>query len=171
MATTNLLLLKPLENLGNEGDEVTVRSGYARNYLLPHGLAIPLTHANRKQRDALKKRAEERAARELEGAQAKAKQLEGLNIVFAVQTGPGGKMFGAVTAQDLIERLATEGVTLDKKQVSLYTPVKSLGRHTTRIRLHTDVVLEFPFEVVSENPIIEEGEAEETAAVAETTPA
>ena len=70
-------------------------------------------------------------------------------------------MFGAVTAQDLVARIGEEGVELDKKQVSLYTPVKSLGKHTTRVRLHSEVSLDFEFEVVSENPIEEEGESEE----------
>ena len=162
MANAELLLLKPVENLGNEGDTVNVKSGYARNFLLPHGLAIPVTRANRKQMESLKDRAEKRKAAELESAQALAGKLEGIQIVFAVQTGPGGKMFGAVTAQDLLTRLAEEGVELDKKQVSLYTPVKSLGKHSTRIRLHEDVAVQFEFEVVSENPI-EETESEESA--------
>lgn len=165
MANAELLLLQPVEELGNEGDTVTVRAGYARNYLLPRGLAIPVTRANRKQIEALKDRSEKRRATELESAQAIAAKLEPINIAFAVKTGPGGKMFGAVTAQDLIGRLAEEGVSLDKKQVSLYTPVKSLGKHTTRIRLHPEVQVEFEFEVVSENPIEEiEGQNEEPSA-------
>lgn len=160
MANAELLLLQPVENLGSEGDTVTVKTGYARNFLLPRGLAIPVTRANRKQIEALKDRAEKRRASELESAQQLAARLETIQIVFAVKTGPGGKMFGAVTAQDLVSRIAEEGVELDKKQVSLYTPVKSLGKHTTRIRLHEEVSLEFEFEVVSENPI-DEGEGEE----------
>ncbi len=159
MANAELLLLQPVENLGDEGDTISVKTGYARNYLLPRGLAIPVTRANRKQIEALKTRAEKRRASELEGAQATAAKLETIQIVFAVQTGPGGKMFGAVTAQDLVSRIAENGVELDKKQVSLYNPVKSLGRHSTRIRLHPEVSLDFEFEVVSENPIEEEEEA------------
>ena len=160
MANAELLLLQPVENLGDEGDTITVKTGYARNYLLPRGLAIPVTRANRKQIEALKTRAEKRRASELETAQATAAKLETIQIVFAVQTGPGGKMFGAVTAQDLVSRIAENGVELDKKQVSLYNPVKSLGRHSTRIRLHPEVSFDFEFEVVSENPIEEEEEAQ-----------
>lgn len=160
MANAELLLLQPVEHLGDEGDTVNVRAGYARNFLLPRGIAIPVTRANRKQIDSLKDRAEKRRASELESAQAVAAKLEPINIAFAVKTGPGGKMFGAITAQDLIDRIAEEGVSLDKRQVSLYTPVKSLGRHTTRVRLHPEVVVEFAFEVVSENPIEEDGETE-----------
>ena len=161
MAHAEILLLQPVESLGSEGDTLTVKAGYARNYLLPRGLAIPVTRANRKQIAALKDRAEKRAADELSAAQALAAKIEAIKIVFAVQTGPGGKMFGAVTAQDLIGRIAEQGVALDKKQVNLYTPVKSLGRHETRIRLHPEVVVEFEFEVVSENPIEEAEEASE----------
>lgn len=163
MATANLLLLKPVENLGDEGDEVTVKAGYARNYLLPSGIAIPVTRANRKQMEVLRARAEERRKQQLERAQELGEKLAKISIAFAVQTGPGGKMFGAVTAQDLLNRLQEEGVELDKKQVSLYTPVKSLGKHSTRIRLHPEVSVDFEFEVVSENPIEEEEGEEESA--------
>lgn len=158
MANAELLLLQPVENLGNEGDTITVKAGYARNFLLPRGIAIPVTRANRKQIEALKDRSEKRRAAELESARAVAAKLEPMNITFAVQTGPGGKMFGAVTAQDLLARIAEQGVELEKKQVNLYTPVKSLGKHTTRIRLHPEVALDFEFEVVSENPIEESEE-------------
>jgi large subunit ribosomal protein L9 len=158
MAHSELLLLKPVEHLGAEGDTVNVKTGYARNFLLPRGIAIPVTRANRKQIESLKDRAEKRLASELEAAQAIAAKLEPMNIAFAVKTGPGGKMFGSVTAQELITRIAEAGVTLDKKQVNLYTPVKSLGKHTTRIRLHPEVSVDFEFEVVSENPIEEDGE-------------
>jgi large subunit ribosomal protein L9 len=156
MANAELLLLQPVEHLGNEGDTITVKTGYARNYLLPRGMAIPVTRANRKQIEALRDRSEKRRASELDAAQGLAAKLETMNIAFAVRTGPGGKMFGSVTAQDLLGRIAEQGVELDKRQVSLYTPVKSLGKHTTRIRLHPEVSMDFEFEVVSENPIEEE---------------
>jgi large subunit ribosomal protein L9 len=159
MAHTQLLLLHPVDHLGNEGDQVTVKAGYARNYLLPKGLAVPLTRSNRKQMEVLRARAEKRLADELQLAHALARQIENLSIAFAVQTGPGGRMFGSVTAQDLLDRMAQEGVQLDKKQLNLYTPVKSLGKHDTRIRLHPEVVVDFTFEVVSENPIQELGDA------------
>lgn len=150
-----------MHGFGNEGDTVTVKTGYARNYLLPRGLAVPLTRSNRKQIEALKERAAKRAQDELEAAQATATKLEAIQIVFAVKTGPGGKMFGSVTAQELIDRIGENGVELEKKQVNLYTPVKSLGKHVTKIKLHAEVTVEFEFEVVSENPIEEEEEGAE----------
>jgi len=163
MSNTHLLLLQPVENLGSEGDQITVKAGYARNYLLPRGIAIPVTRANRKQIDTLRARAEKRKADELAEARKLADQLNAITVVFAVQTGPGGKMFGAITAQDLINRIAESGVQLEKRQVSLYNPVKSLGKHETRIRLHPEVSVDFEWEVVSENPIeeLEEGESAE----------
>lgn len=160
MANAELLLLQPVEDLGNEGDTVNVKIGYARNYLLPNGLAIPVTRSNRKQIEALRTRAEKRKISELDEAKALGEKLGTIQIVFAVKTGPGGKMFGSVTAQDLIGRIAENGVELEKKQVNLYTPVKSLGKHTTRVRLHPEVSVDYDFEVVSENPI-EEKEAEQ----------
>ena len=160
MSNAELLLLQPVEDLGNEGDTVNVKIGYARNYLLPNGLAIPVTRSNRKQIEALRTRAEKRKISELDAAKALGEKLGTIQIVFAVKTGPGGKMFGSVTAQDLIVRIAENGVELEKKQVNLYTPVKSLGKHTTRVRLHPEVSVDFDFEVVSENPI-EEEEAEQ----------
>ena len=150
MATTEILLLQPVENLGAEGDQVTVKAGYARNYLLPRKLALPITQANRKYVESLKARRAEREAKEIAGAEALKSKIEAIEIVFEVKTGEDEKMFGAVTAGNIIERLKEKGVELDKKQLSLYTPVKSLGKHTTRIRLHKEVSFEYEFEVKSE---------------------
>ena len=150
MATTEILLLQPIENLGAEGDQVTVKAGYARNYLLPRKMALPITQANRKYIESLKSRRAEREAKEIAGAEAIKAKIEAIELVFEVKTGEEDKMFGAVTAGDIIERLKEKGVELDKKQLSLYTPVKSLGKHTTRIRLHKEVSFEYEFEVKSE---------------------
>ncbi len=153
MATKEVLLVKPVEGLGGEGDQVKVRAGYARNYLLPRKIAVSLTTANRKQVDALKKRRAEREQAELSGAQELARKLEKTSLAFVVKTGEGGRMFGAITAQDVQEKLAAAGFTLDRKKVHLFTPVKTLGQHTVKIRLHADVSVDLSFDVVSENPI------------------
>ncbi|GAB5558770.1 MAG: 50S ribosomal protein L9 [Synoicihabitans sp.] len=164
MANTEVLLLQPVEGLGGEGDQVKVRAGYARNFLLPKGFAAPMTVANRKRVDALRKRRAEREASELNGAQELAKKLEAISVAFAVQTGEGGKMFGAITASDLHAKITEAGVELDKKKVHLYTPVKTLGSHTAKIKLHSEVSVELSFDVVSENPIEESDEDEEKSA-------
>ena len=154
MANSEILLLKPVDGLGAEGDQVKVKAGYARNYLLPRKIAVGLTHANRRHVEALKKARALREAKELDGAQTLAKQIEKVSIAIAVKTGEGGKMFGAVTAADLYEKLTAAGVVVEKKKIHLYTPVKTLGRHTTKIKLHADIAVELNFDVVSENPII-----------------
>lgn len=153
MAHSDILLLKPVEGLGGEGDQVRVRAGYARNFLLPRRIAIPLTAANRKQVEALRKAREAREASELEGAQALAEEITRSRVAIAVKTGEAGRMFGAVTAADLHAKLEESGISLDRKRVQLHTPVKTLGQHTTNIRLHPEVVAELTFDVVSENPI------------------
>lgn len=154
MAQSDILLLQPVEGLGGEGDQVRVRAGYARNFLLPRKLAIPLTVANRKQIDSLRKAREVREARELEGARKLAEKIEQTRIALAVKTGEGGRMFGAVTAADLHAKLVEAGVEVDRKRVQLYTPVKTLGQHSTKVRLHPEIVVELTFDVVSENPIV-----------------
>lgn len=153
MANSEILLLKPVEGLGGEGDQVKVRAGYARNYLLPRGFAAPVTLANRKQVDALKRRRAERESLELNGAQELGKKLEKTSFAFAVKTGEGGKMFGAITGSDVHDKLTAAGFSIDKKRILMHTPVKTLGKHTVKVKLHADVAVELAFDVVSENPI------------------
>lgn len=153
MAHSEVLLLKPVEGLGGEGDQVKVRAGYARNFLLPRKIAVPLTGANRKQVDALKKRRAEREQTELNSAQDLAKKLEKTSLAFAVKTGEGGRMFGAITAQDVHEKLTASGIEVDKRKIHLFTPVKTLGKHSVKVKLHPDVSVDLAFDVVSENPI------------------
>ena len=153
MAYKEVLLVKPVEGLGGEGDQVKVRAGYARNYLLPRSIAVPVTNANRKQVEALKKRRATREAQELTGAQELGKKLETTSVAFAVKTGEGGKMFGAITATDIHEKLKEVGIEIDKKRIHLHTPVKTLGKHTVKVKLHADVSVEIGFDIVSENPI------------------
>lgn len=154
MAYSEVLLVRPVEGLGGEGDQVKVRAGYARNFLLPRNIAVPVTKANRKQIDALKKRRAEREAQELSGAQALAQQLEKTSLAFAVKTGEGGRMFGAITSADIHAKLGEAGIQIDRKLIHLHTPVKTLGQHTVKVRLHADVSVELGFDIVSENPIV-----------------
>jgi ribosomal protein L9 len=154
MANTDVLLLKPVENLGGEGEQVTVKAGYARNFLFPQKFAMPVNRANKKQIEALIKAREVREANERSAAQKLAEKLASVSIAIAVKTGEGGKMFGSVTAADLIERLLQEGIEIAKKQLHL-NPVKELGKHSASVKLHHDIKAELAFEVVSENPIEE----------------
>ncbi|KRP37160.1 MAG: 50S ribosomal protein L9 [Opitutaceae bacterium BACL24 MAG-120322-bin51] len=162
MANSQVLLLQPIKGLGSEGDTVTVRAGYARNFLLPRKQALPITQANKKHVESLLKARETREQNEFESARTLGERIEQTSIAIAVKTGEGGKMFGAVTANDLIERLKEEGIEIVKKQLGLAQPIKELGSHTVGIKLHGDVEVELKFEVVSENPI-EEATAEDAS--------
>ncbi|MEC8650859.1 MAG: 50S ribosomal protein L9 [Verrucomicrobiota bacterium] len=153
MATNKVLLLQPIKGLGAEGDTVTVRAGYARNFLLPRKIALPITHANKKQMESLLKAREAREVQELNAARELAAKISDTTIAVAVKTGEGGKMYGAVTANDLIIRLKEEGIELVKKQLSLPAPVKDLGTHSVAVKLNSEISSELKFEVVSENPI------------------
>lgn len=166
MAKSEILLLQPIDKLGHEGERVEVRAGYARNFLLPRKMAIPYTKANKKQIDALQKARDVRLQKELEGAQSLRERIETYRIAIAVKTGPGGKLFGSVTAMDLHKRIADEGVEIDRHAIHL-DPAKTLGKHSAEIRLHPEVKFDFEFEVVSENPIDEiEGEESSEAGTA-----
>lgn len=156
MATEDILLLQPIEGLGEEGEQIRVKAGYARNYLLPRKLAIPPTDSNRKQIESLRRARDERFSKELSSAEELADRLKAVRIAIPVKTGPGGRVFGSVTVMDLQKRLAEEEIELSRKQFTLYNPVKSLGQHSTKIRVHPEVTVELEFEVVSENLIEED---------------
>ena len=162
MATNQVLLLKPIRGLGAEGETVSVRAGYARNFLLPRRMALPITQANKKQVESLRKAREVREANELKQARETADRLAKTHVAIAVKTGEGGKMFGAVTANDLIARLREEGIELTRRELGLPQPIKELGTHSTTVKLHPEVEVELKFDVVSENPIEETGEAGST---------
>jgi len=164
MAYHEILFLKPVAGLGGECDQVRVRAGYARNFLLPQGAAVALTQSNRKRVESLKKQRSQREASELTGAQELAKQIAKVSLAFAVKTGEGGKMFGAITAADLHQKFVEAGVEIDKKKIHLHTPVKTLGKHEVSIKLHSEVSVEVTFDVVSENPIEETPVATEAPA-------
>ncbi len=155
MPVTEILLLEPIENLGSEGDIVKVRPGYARNFLFPRNKALPLNQANKKRLDALKVARAARESEEIWGAQEIASKLNDISVAVAVKTGSGGKLFGSVTAQQLLGKLEEKGFNLDKKHLVKFTPIKELGQTEVVCQLHKDVSAQFKVEVVSENPIEE----------------
>ena len=156
MPNTEILLVEPIDNLGSEGDIVKVRPGYARNFLFPQKKALPLNQANKKRLDALKVARTAREAEEIQGAQEIANKLNDVSIAVAVKTGAGGKLFGSVTAQHLLEKLDEKGFKLDKKHFVKLAPIKTLGQTEVSCQLHKDISAQLKVEVVSENPI-EEG--------------
>lgn len=156
MATQEVLLLQPVANLGAEGEAVHVKSGYARNFLLPRKLAVPMNQSNRRYLDALDQRRAQRERDEMADAERLASQIKKSSIAIAVKTGEGGKMFGSVTAANIVDRLKEDGIEIKKKQLSLSSPIKELGRHTLDVKLSADIQVKLNIEVVSENPIEEE---------------
>lgn len=162
MATSEVLLVKPVDGLGAEGDRVKVRAGYARNYLLPQGIALPVNNANRKYIDALQSARSRREAKELAEANASLEKLKAVKLAFAVKTGEGGKMFGAITVKDIHAKLAEQGVEIEQRRIHLgQGPVKVLGKSVVHIKLHQEISHELEFEIVSANPIVEVAEKAE----------
>ena len=156
MAYTEVLLIKPVDGLGAEGEQVRVRAGYARNFLFLQGIALPVNRANTKYIEALKQARTVREARDLEVANTLAAKLAAVKLTFAVKTGEGGKMFGAISTAEIAAKLAEHGIELERKRIHLgQGPVKLLGKHVSTIRLHANVTIEQEFEVISENPIEE----------------
>jgi large subunit ribosomal protein L9 len=156
MAYTEVLLIKPVDGLGAEGEQVRVRAGYARNFLFLQGIALPVNRANTKYIESLKQARTVREARDLEVATTLAAKLAAVKLTFAVKTGEGGKMFGAISTAEIASKLAEHGIELERKRIHLgQGPVKLLGKHVSTIRLHADVTVEQEFEVISENPIEE----------------
>src|SRR3989441_11323129 len=130
MAKTEVILTHNIVGLGAESDQVKVAAGYARNYLFPQGLAVPLTGANKRRIEVLRQRRAEREAHELNTMTELAKGLAKLVCVITVKTGEDGKMFGTVTAGMIADQLKTQlDVTLDKKKIYLETPIRNLGEH------------------------------------------
>ncbi len=156
MAYTEVLLIKPVDGLGAEGEQVRVRAGYARNFLFLQGIALPVNRANTKYIESLKQARTVREARDLEVATTLAAKLAAVKLTFAVKTGEGGKMFGAISTAEIAAKLAEHGIEVERRRIHLgQGPVKLLGKHVSTIRLHADVTIEQEFEVISENPIEE----------------
>jgi large subunit ribosomal protein L9 len=153
MAKTEVILTHNIVGLGGESDQVKVAAGYARNYLFPQGLAIPLTGANKRRLESLKQRRAEREAHELNTMTELAKSLSKLICVVTVKTGEDGKMFGTVTSGMIADQLKTQfDVTLDKRKIHLEHTIRTLGEHDVELRLHADVTTTLKVRVESSTP-------------------
>jgi large subunit ribosomal protein L9 len=154
MAKTEVILTHNIVGLGGESDQVKVAAGYARNYLFPQGLAVPLTGANKRRLEVLKQRRAEREAHDLNTMTEMSKALSKLTCVITVKTGEDGKMFGTVTAGMIADQLKTQlDVTLDKRKIHLEHPIRTLGDHEVELRLHADVATNLKLRVESSTPL------------------
>jgi large subunit ribosomal protein L9 len=134
-----IILRQAVENLGKPGDVVKVKSGYARNYLLPHGLAFEATPGNLKRIQQERERLEAAENERRSAAQGLAEKLEQVSLTFSARVGEEGKLFGSVTASDIAQQLETQGFHVEKRQIDLHEPIKALGVYRVPIRLHADV--------------------------------
>src|SRR5262245_36278747 len=160
MPKTEVILTHNVVGLGAESDHVKVAAGYARNFLFPQGLAIPLTMANKKQIEALQKRRVDREAKELHTMTELSSTLSKLTLVVHVKTGEDGKMFGSVTAGTIADELRHQyDAQLDKRKIHLAHPIKSLGEHEVPLHLHHDVNCTLKVKVESSTPLSPEVQA------------
>lgn len=156
MPKTEVILVKNVVGLGAETDQVKVSSGYARNYLIPEGLAIPLTGANKRRLEVLRQRRAEREVHELNSMSELGKSLSKVTLTLSVKTGEDGKMFGSVTSGTVADALKTQlDVLLDKKKIHLEKPIHSLGEHEIELRLHAEVKSSLKIIVKSTTPLPE----------------
>jgi large subunit ribosomal protein L9 len=149
MATQiHVVLQQDVQNLGKSGDLVRVRPGYARNFLIPRGLAMAATAGNLARVEDLRQKARARSAKELTGAQETARKLESVSVKIARAVGEENKMYGSVTSKDIEEAFASLGVEVDRKKIVLTEPIKTLGLSEVPIKLHHDVTAKLRVEVV-----------------------
>ena len=146
-----VVLRDDVENVGRKGDLIEVADGFARNYLVPRGLAMKATKGVLQQAEAMRRNREARETREREAAQALADQLTGRRIEVRARAGEGGRLFGSVTNVDIIDAVrAQTGVDLDRRKTQLAEPLKELGASEVPVKLHSDVEVTLTVDVVAE---------------------
>ncbi|MCY7344682.1 MAG: 50S ribosomal protein L9 [Pyrinomonadaceae bacterium] len=150
MATTTILLREDIENLGGRGEIVKVKAGYARNFLLPKGIATLATKSNVKlivrEREALLKK----SATEKSTAEAQAEQMKGISLSFERKAGDDGTLFGSVTNIDIAEALQAKGYEIDRRRINLKNTIKETGDYSVSVKIHREVSIEIPVTVTAE---------------------
>lgn len=147
----NIILKQDVDMLGSKFDVVTVKDGYARNFLIPQGLAVAATASNMKVNDEVIRQQAHKAAKAKEAAEAIAEKLQNLNLKLGAKAGESGKIFGSVNSIQLADAIQTAGFDVERKQISLADDtIKDLGAYECTVKLHKDVVVTVKFEVVAE---------------------
>ena len=146
-----VILMEKVANLGNLGDVVKVKDGYARNYLIPHGKAKRATDENLKAFETRRAALEKAQAEALAKAQERGAKLDGLTLQITQKAGVDGRLFGSVTNYDIVEALKAQSIEIERSQVRMPTgPLKQVGEHHLQIALHTDVVVTVNVSVLGE---------------------
>lgn len=160
MAKTEVILTHNIVGLGGESDQVKVAAGYARNYLFPQGLAIPVTGANKRRLEVLRQRRAEREAHEFNTMSELAKSITKLTCLVKVKTGDDGKMFGSVTNGTIADELKHQfDISLEKKKIHLEHPIRATGEHEIELRLHPEVKATLKVKVESLTPVVAPADA------------
>ena len=142
-----VILADDVRGLGHRGDTVTVKPGYARNYLFPQGLAYEATAGNVRKLGEQKKKYDEKMLHEKKVADEVARKMEGLTVVLTKKAGEEGVLYGSVTASEIADALAQRGIEVDRRRVEVAEPIKRLGEHKVHVRLHREVVAELTVQV------------------------
>src|SRR3989441_6531682 len=172
MAKTEVILTDNVIGLGGESDHVKVAAGYARNYLFPQGLAIPLTAANKRRLEALRLRRAEREAHEFNTMSELAKSLSRMTLILTAKTGEDGKMFGSITPGAIADELKHQfEVAIDKKKIHLEHPLRALGEHEVELRLNPQVTTSLKVRIDSATPLPKPAETHRPETRAKETPA
>jgi large subunit ribosomal protein L9 len=161
-----VILRADIENLGRLGDVVTVKPGYGRNYLLPHGMAMPATKANLKVFELERKKLQAEMAALRGAASELGERIKKTEIVITMRVGENNKLYGSVTSSVIADALAEKGIEIDRRRVIIDAPIRTIGEFPVRVRLHADVVAEFSIKVQPEEHHIYEDEAVEAAPAA-----
>ena len=146
-----VILQEDIEKLGHRGDVVTVKPGYARNFLLPHKLAIEATTGNMKALERIRTSLAKKTATEMDAAQKQAAALNGIEVRFTRKTGENDQLFGSVNSGDIAGALEAQGFKIDKRQVQLAEPFKALGEYPVKVKVFRDVTAEVKAQVEKES--------------------
>jgi large subunit ribosomal protein L9 len=136
----NIILTENVEGLGKIGDQLVVKPGYARNYLVPQGLAVMANLKNLKELEHNKRQLAHKVQKQIQDAEMLKAQIEKINFVFALRAGEEGKLFGSVTSLDIATKLGEQGVEIDRKKIVLDDHIKTLGEHAVSIKLTAGIV-------------------------------
>jgi large subunit ribosomal protein L9 len=160
MSAVKLILTESVHNLGEAGDVVNVKPGYARNFLLPQGKAIPATASRVKELEHHRRILAEKASKELKDLRSRKDQLEAQGLEISARAGEGGRLFGSVTSAQIAELLLARGFEVDRRRIELREPIKQVGEHTVPVKLHREVVARIKLKVVAVESAPEEIEEE-----------
>ena len=145
-----VILREHVDNLGRRGDVVKVAAGYARNFLLPRKLALPVTQASRRQIERERDKAEARDAEEKASAEALAQRVSAVDISIARRVGENQTMYGSVTSADIAQALAAKGFEIEKRRIHLPEAIKTIGEHVVPVKVHREVTADVKVKVVAE---------------------